>query len=331
MVDPSNHSSMSKTLRVVFTSEYKPETRGAVMECIADVIELKMIDGVFKTGQGPHWYLSFTNKDVVDLMGNSVAHKGKKDSEFYFERIDTKRIRFRVHWFPLYLSKEYVMVFMGQYGKNISLSYDYDVLHGVTIKTGVLSGEMVVTERQYHDMPYRTKIFGQSVLVTIQGRLPMCLKCGVQGHFKANCTSTKAKTYAGATNSRKDDEIVVGSPLPQTRGSTEDASLPQDRRGTGSGVVEEPSSQDRRDKREEDEGEDSGDMDTEDAKDEKKRDHEEEEDTEDETFTPVKRSKKKKSAENNSADSDVKPPYLIGLVTPNGPENPIEVDNTENT
>lgn len=46
------------------------------------------------------------------------------------------------------------------------------------METGAIGGDMVSTEDQYAEIPYRTAIFNRPVLITVLGRMAQCLKCG---------------------------------------------------------------------------------------------------------------------------------------------------------
>lgn len=66
------------------------------------------------------------------------------------------------------------------------------------MKTGTLSATMKCTETQFLSIPYRGRVFNREVLLTVQGRQSMCLRCNKHGHHRATCPETeeRRRTYA---------------------------------------------------------------------------------------------------------------------------------------
>jgi hypothetical protein len=90
---------------------------------------------------------------------------------------------------------------------------------GITLKTGSITGSMICTEREYQEIPYKGRIAGRTVLITVMGRQSVCLRCGEKGHQRATCplksmSNQPVRSYAAAARSDQNDDeewSVVGS------------------------------------------------------------------------------------------------------------------------
>ncbi|CAG2245035.1 unnamed protein product [Mytilus edulis] len=88
-----------------------------------------------------------------------------------------------------------VVEWLTNFGTDIHLfeeTTDYEV---ISLKMGTLSGTMKCTETQFLSIPYRGRVFNREVLITVQGRQSLCLRCNIT---RAMCPETeeKRRTYA---------------------------------------------------------------------------------------------------------------------------------------
>lgn len=58
----------------------------------------------------------------------------------YFDRIDKRQVRFRVHWFPHHMKTTKVSEWLENYGTDIHLVEDTTDYEGISLKTRALSG-----------------------------------------------------------------------------------------------------------------------------------------------------------------------------------------------
>ena len=136
------------------------------------------------------------------------------------ESLDRRRIRFRLHWFPLHIKGELVEKFMEDHGNQVHIKYETQNYDGISMKTGTIAGTMVCSESQYQNIPYRGSIHGRVVLITVMGRQTVCLRCGDIGHQRSTCPHKPQRiSYAAAIRGDNQDEwTTVGSSrqLPST-------------------------------------------------------------------------------------------------------------------
>lgn len=111
----------------------------------------------------------------------------------YFDRIDKRQVRFRVHWFLHHMKTTLVSEWLRNYGTDIHLveTTEYE---GISLKTGTLSGTMKCTETQFLSIPYRGRVYNREVLITVQGRQSLFLRCNKYGHHRATCPESEEKT-----------------------------------------------------------------------------------------------------------------------------------------
>ena len=162
---------MAATVKVKMKTERPLMTRGAVLEEVKDHLPVRNIQALYRCGEARDWYFTFDSPSIVDEVGDThfIGKSG--------ERIDKRRVRFRVHWYPFFMDISSIEQHMDRFGSRIQFR----------IKTGTISGTMISTENQFQSIPYRSTVCGRPVLLTVMGRASVCLRCGQVGHQRATC------------------------------------------------------------------------------------------------------------------------------------------------
>lgn len=124
---------------------------------------------IYKCGERREWYLTFNNTDIVDRHGDTTI-ESTTGKTFQLERVDKRRVNFRIHWYPFHMKTEQVFHFMNKYGTDVKMSYDTNNYEGISPKTGAISGPMSCTESEIQELPYRGIIANRRVLITVVGR-----------------------------------------------------------------------------------------------------------------------------------------------------------------
>lgn len=220
MDDAYNTDAMGRTLRVRFDGDRRVTTREKVLGEINEIVDVKDLEAIYKCGDGPAWYLCFKTSDTVDRLGDKERYDGHDGMKIKVERIDRRKIKFRVHWFPLHMNLELVSQFMSRIGKNVVVRHEEQTYGALRLKTGAIAGEMVVSAKEYEDIPYKTMIYNRTVLITVLGRTVKCLKCDAYGHHGFTCPQNSRSgvtSYAGAARSRNEEDLENGPPARQTR------------------------------------------------------------------------------------------------------------------
>ena len=177
---------MAATVKVKMKTERPLMTRGAVLEEVKDHLPVSNIQALCRCGEARDWYFTFDSPSIVDEVGDT-HFIGKSGAEVEVERIDKRRARFRVHWYPFFMDISSIEQHMDRFGSRIQLEYETQNYEGVRIKTGTISGTMISTENQFQSIPYRSTVCGRPVLLTVMGRASVCLRCGQVGHQRATC------------------------------------------------------------------------------------------------------------------------------------------------
>ncbi|CAC5407273.1 unnamed protein product [Mytilus coruscus] len=202
--------------------------------------------------EGNEWYVTFITDNEVEALGDGTRRSCKESGSVYFDRIDARLVRFRIHWFPLHMKKELLEEWLKNFGSNVKLEEDFMEYNGMKLKTGSLSGSMRSNETQYNSIPYRRMVYNRPVLITVLGREPVCLKCGERGHqrsaFPDNPTRmTYAKAVSVPETDRNGESTQVSADVPtiSSEGSTGRPDVLSSSEGSPSGPSSEGPSQDR--------------------------------------------------------------------------------------
>lgn len=152
---------MSSTLRIRFENGISNQTREALIREIRSELTVKAL-----VREGREWYLTFDNTDIVDRHGDTTI-ESSTGTTFSLERIDKRRVKFRIHWYPFHMKPEPVFHLMNKYGTDVKMNYDTNNYEGISLKPGA----MFCTESEVQDLPYRGIIANKRVPITVVGRV----------------------------------------------------------------------------------------------------------------------------------------------------------------
>lgn len=155
-------------------------------------------------------------------------------------------VTIRAHWLPLFYDNRILRAMLCDYGEVLEIrmcksSYaNLVALNGmreVVIKTDEIRRQLIPHLVNYGN--------GQSVLFTMQGRPPLCLKCHEIGHTRRDCESRRsfsnvvASEQSGQSDARPTDPVVVGPSVeaPSVSEDAEGGSSPRPSGTDGSGAV----------------------------------------------------------------------------------------------
>jgi len=179
-----------------------------VLKAVDGIVPVSEITAIFKQETSHVWFMSVSDShNVNDLLRRNVL-----ETECFNVRISScaaRRVTVKLHWLPVWLHDEPVMDFFSQFGKVVHMSRDFVDVGGAHVESGSRCVDLVITEGDQADIPYKCTIAGKSCLVTMPGRPPLCLKCGTLGHVRMDCKNARAfhpsrpvrPTYASVANS----------------------------------------------------------------------------------------------------------------------------------
>lgn len=209
---------MKRTLRCMFGGAVSFVNKiEDVVDLFSTLVNPTEFEAVYKCGEGKDWYLQFKTEEPVLRLGDAGVVKVRDGINVTISRIDRRRIDFRIHWWPMFMNISVIEQFMNSIGKQCRMNrVTKSVKDNITIKSGIIQGTMIVSESEYSQIPYRERIYGREVLITVNGRAPKCLKCNEVGHNRSSCPKrarengdTQKQSYAGAV--RKESDLAGDS------------------------------------------------------------------------------------------------------------------------
>ena len=189
-------------------------------------VEPDEIVGIYKVSPSDSVYcVLFKFTDIADqVVRLGPLHVGK--SVFEAMKLNEQVVNVRVHWLPLFtpvplfFDNSILREIFGAYGEVIGEIKMLKTAHEkVVVYDGVREVKLRVDEMKKHMIPHVVHFnSGQSVLLTIPGRPPYCLKCKTVGHTRGNCPTKKYASVAQKPNSQSSTvswpvSAILGCPV----------------------------------------------------------------------------------------------------------------------
>uniref|UniRef100_A0A147BIW4 Putative l1-5 drl1-5 dr n=1 Tax=Ixodes ricinus TaxID=34613 RepID=A0A147BIW4_IXORI len=149
---------------------------------------------------------------------------------------DHQDVRVKLHWLLFGVADDDVKAALAPYGNVLEVTrerwrVDGCMNLGTTTRTAVLRLKGGVT---CDNIPHQLRVAGETALVVVPGRAPLCLRCEKKGHIRKDCRAPKCnvcrrvghdgahceRTYAAAATPAGSDEI---SELRMDEADAEDA------------------------------------------------------------------------------------------------------------
>lgn len=153
------------------------------------------------------------------------------DRDYKLRRTSEQRLEIKCHWLPDYLSDDFLVEWFGRFGTVQGVARDTQSVTGETrniVRNGVRTVTITVGEMYKSYIPHLVKFdAGITMLITYQGREPLCLKCHEVGHMRRECLARRS--YAQATvntpapERKSHQDFQVASPSAHQRPAPADA------------------------------------------------------------------------------------------------------------
>ena len=182
------------------------------------------------------------NEEVVKMLKEKkVLEDGRL--KFMVMCMTDQLVNIRVHWLPLFYDNRIVKAMLSDYGEIQEIRMCKSSYANLVAMNGIREVLIKTDEIKKQQIPHLINFgCGQSVLLTMQGRPPLCLKCKQVGHTRRDCEPRR--TFASvASEGRRDDRpngpAVVEPPAENSSRTTgsEDASLPPPLGAEGSTIA----------------------------------------------------------------------------------------------
>lgn len=197
-----NGDRLSKTVKFVPSRRQASVSAGELLNALAAVgIQPEDIAGVYKVSQNDYSFsVQFCFTDTAETV-SSLQKIKVGDASFDIMKMNEQVVSLRVHWLPLYYDSLILKEALQNFGEVIDVSMLKTAHANCVTLDGVREVRLKTDERNKHKIPHIIHFSsGQSVLVTMQGRPPYCLKCKTVGHVRQRCP----------TNNRSFAQVVEG-------------------------------------------------------------------------------------------------------------------------
>ncbi|MCU7836931.1 MAG: hypothetical protein KZQ83_16970, partial [gamma proteobacterium symbiont of Taylorina sp.] len=163
------------------------------------------ITGIFKVSQFDSTFsVLLANTDTVNKIDKLGQIKTNKVT-FDVMKMDEQIVNIRIHWLPLYYTNTLIKAMLCEYGEVMDVRMMHSTHEKVFAFNGVREVRLKTDEVHRQRVPHMIKFTsGQSALITMYGRPPLCLKCLEVGHVRVRCP--RNLTYARSMENNQETE-----------------------------------------------------------------------------------------------------------------------------
>ncbi len=141
-------------------------------------------------------YVTLVTDEALERIRSAPALLFNQ-KHFSVTQLGKQVVTIRVHWLPLFFSDNLIKHVLADFGHVIAVERCTTIHDRINIKNGMRVVSLEVDETQRLRMPHLIKFgCGTSMLLTIPGRPPLCLKCSQVGHLRRDCVSVPSYSNA---------------------------------------------------------------------------------------------------------------------------------------
>lgn len=187
-----DRASYHRTLKL-----YAPGVKFAeVYNSLTDVIEGKDIQSIGKVNANT-FQITIPDEASFHIMKNAaglVIHKKFMN----LTPVAEQTVDIKCHWLPDYVADDFLGNWFERFGSVRKITRDVQFVNKTAqIQNGVRTVTLITGEVGLSMIPHLVKFDGgTTMLITIQGRDPLCLKCHIVGHMRRACPGTGQRTWA---------------------------------------------------------------------------------------------------------------------------------------
>lgn len=176
---------VENTVKLQMFGQYVPNEE--VLYHVVKFLEIDMENVVafYRMDKPREWFIEFTTSEPCVELKNAGHIAVNQQSSFVACHISTNVELIRVHWMPTYMKAEFLYNFFKRFGEVV------DVCNVVNPNTKIDCGtrEVYLITRELKNIPYKIafKSCVSTILITVKGRQPWCLKCDQIGHRRNSC------------------------------------------------------------------------------------------------------------------------------------------------
>ena len=175
-----------------------------VAEALIEYTNFKDIEAIGTRQSNAEWYVTFYKKEAhAAFLELGVININERNG--YISTLDSKTHRLRIHWAPYHLAMSGLHAKLAgalpQGATILSLGYERSQINELQHVATLVRFAVVSFDGPASRLPHLLTVTEgeeqMEVLVTTQGRDPICLKCRRVGHMRAQCDTPYCARGAG--------------------------------------------------------------------------------------------------------------------------------------
>lgn len=180
-----------RTARLTLDPAGKPYNRGDFVRRVEGTVGIQELEAVGPTQDPTIWELTFLTTAAADtfISAGDFTVRGRTAT---VQGADNQLYRLRIHWVPYYVPHGVFVEALAEKGaKVMTAEFDTSTVKGLEhVKTGIrtFSVQTSCPVDIPHLIPFLNGHEEREALVTMSGRLPLCLRCRQSGHVRQQCT-----------------------------------------------------------------------------------------------------------------------------------------------
>jgi hypothetical protein len=188
-------SRLTRTVKITVQQQTpKTVTRGDFIRQVSETVGLSCLEALGPTARSNVWELTFNTKDAKALF-LTAGDFTVQGATAVVGGVERSTFKVRVHWAPYRLPMTVITRQLEQRGlKVLSAVHDKATVKELAHVASCLRTITVETVKPAdipHILNWSFKGEGGQLLLTMTGRMPLCLKCRMTGHMRRQCDTPR--------------------------------------------------------------------------------------------------------------------------------------------
>ena len=202
-----NADRLSRTLKLVPVDGRASTSYGDLLNGLESAgVNPTEVSGIFKVSPFDNSYsILFVYEDTIQRIIDLKQLKCG-NNQFDVMKMTEQVITARVHWLPIYFDNSLLREIFNQFGSVMNISMCKTAHAKLTAYNGIREVRIKCDEFQKQNIPHLVNFkSGQSILITVPGRPPYCLRCQSVGHIRSRCPG---RSFAAVTGTVTADSVA---------------------------------------------------------------------------------------------------------------------------
>ena len=196
----------SRTIRINMSLVGAPYLRDDLMRGLDNVINPELVEALGPLGSNLRWEVTLKEKRAASKLA-AIGTMSFKGCPAFISSAETSVVRVRVHWAHYYVPMQMITDELGKYVEEVGEA-GYEQAPGNFESTKSLVRGFMCKVKNIETVPQTITIDldGEkcTLLVTIKGRRPRCLRCNEPGHERRQCDAPKCKLCQAVGHTREE-------------------------------------------------------------------------------------------------------------------------------